>query len=90
LVDYTSPKFESSVRQNAIINALLINSKESLVLQSLINATTHHKWQFVKFAKDKIRELLTQEGYRDLFVASLPTLTNTEKNTLQKLLDEKK
>ena len=90
LVDYTSPKFESSVRQNAIINALLINPKDRLVLQSLISATTHHKWQFVKFAKDKIRELLTQEGYRELFVGLLPTLTNAEKNSLQRLLDEKK
>lgn len=89
LMDYTSFKFESSVRQNAIINSLLINPKDSLVLKNLVNATTHHKWQFVKFAKEKIRELLTQEGYRELFTNSLPTLTLTEKSTLQKLLDEK-
>ncbi len=89
LVVYTSSKYESSVRQNAIINALTINDKDTLVLKNLVNATTHYKWQFSKFGREKIRELLTLEGYRNLFESILPTLAEPDKSQLQKLLNEK-
>lgn len=89
LVDFTSPKYESAVRQNAIMNALTINDKDSNVLKSLVNATTHYKWQFSKFAREKIRELVALEGYKNLFESLIPTLNDSEKNQLQKLLKEK-
>ncbi|HNP33938.1 MAG TPA: M1 family metallopeptidase [Flavobacterium sp.] len=89
LVNYTSPKFQTSVRQNAIINALTISPKDELVLKNVVNATTHYKWQFSKFGRDKIRELLQQEDYRALFEKLLPTLPENEKTQLQKLLNEK-
>ncbi|MCF6132431.1 M1 family metallopeptidase [Flavobacterium wongokense] len=89
LIDYTSPKYESPVRQNAIVSALLINPKDKTVLKNLVNATTHYKWQFSKFGRDKIRELLRQANYRALFESLLPTLNENEKVQLQKLLDEK-
>ena len=88
LVDYTSPKYESSVRQNAIINALAINENDQAVLKNLVNATTHYKWQFTKFARDKIRELLVGEAkpkFQDIY----QTLTDMEKIQLDKLLVEK-
>jgi aminopeptidase N len=89
LVDYTSAKYESSVRQNAILNMLSINDKDITVLKSLVNATTHHKWQFSKFGRDKIRQLLKDDVYVGLFESLLPTLSESEKNQLQKLLSEK-
>jgi aminopeptidase N len=89
LVNYTSPTFESSVRQNAITNALSINPKDSAVLRNLVNATVHHKWQFSKFGRDKIRQLLKKEGYADLFQSILPSLSESEVIQLQKLLSEK-
>ncbi|WP_284652332.1 M1 family metallopeptidase [Flavobacterium terrisoli] len=89
LVDYTSAKYESSVRQNALQNALAINNKDTTVLKNLVNATTHHKWQFSKYGRDKIRELLAQDGQHALFESLLPTLPEAEKNQLQKLLSEK-
>lgn len=89
LVNYTSPTFESSVRQNAITNALSINSKDLAVLRNLVNATVHHKWQFSKFGRDKIRQLLKKEGYADLFQSILPSLSESEVIQLQKLLSEK-
>jgi aminopeptidase N len=88
LVEYTSSKYESSVRQNAIINALTINDKDVEVLKNLVNATTHYKWQFSKFGREKIRELLSLEGYRSLFESLLPALSESEKNQLQKLVKE--
>lgn len=89
LVAYTAPTFESSVRQNAITNALSINPKDSVVLKNLVNATVHHKWQFSKFGRDKIRQLLKKEGYADLFQSILSSLPESEAIQLQKLLSEK-
>jgi aminopeptidase N len=86
LVDYTSPKYETSVRQNAIINSLTINNKDTVVLKNLVNATTHYKWQFSKFGRDKIRELLLLEGFSSLFKKLLPSLSESEKVQLNKLL----
>jgi aminopeptidase N len=88
LVAYTSSKYESSIRQNAIMNALTINDKDTTVLKNLINTTTHYKWQFSKFGREKIRELLALEGYRTLFESLLSSLNENEKTQLQKLLKE--
>ncbi len=90
LLDYTSPKYESSIRQNALEYALSIEPKSLLILRNLVNATTHHKWQMVKYARDTIRLLLKKEGYRELFTSLLPELSEPEKVQLQRLLDEKK
>lgn len=89
LVDYTSPKYETSVRQNAIVNVLAINPKDEIALKNMVNATTHHKWQFSKFGREKIRELLVKEEYRKLFQSLLSQLNEAEKTNLQKLLAEK-
>ncbi|WP_293872455.1 M1 family metallopeptidase [Flavobacterium sp.] len=90
LVDYTSSKYETTVRQNAIINALTINPSDETVLKNLVDATTHFKWQFSKFGRDKIRELLRQDNFRKLFQSLIPQLNENEKIQLQRLLDEKK
>ncbi len=90
LLDYTSPKYESSIRQNALEYALSIEPKSLLILKNLVNATTHHKWQMVKYARDTIRLLLKKKGYRELFTSLLPELSEPEKVQLQRLLDEKK
>ena len=89
LVDYTSAKYETSVRQNAIFNALIIQPKNEIVLKNVVNATTHYKWQFSKFGREKIRELLRKDGYRSLFENLVSTVSEVEKVQLQKLLNEK-
>jgi len=62
LLDYASDKFESSVRQNALEVLLKLYPNEDNVIASLFHATTHHKWQFTKFSRDKIRELLKNQN----------------------------
>ena len=49
LLSYCSPKFESSIRQNALENLLFINDKDKNVLPLLVNSLVSHKWQFSKF-----------------------------------------
>jgi aminopeptidase N len=89
LINYTSENYESSVRQNAFINLFSINDTNEVLLKNLVNATTHHKWQFTKYARDKIRNLLKNETIRMQFELLLPAVNDAEKNNLQKLLNEK-
>ncbi|MNJ95021.1 Aminopeptidase N [compost metagenome] len=89
LEGYASSGYESAVRQNALANLLYLGKSDPVVLRNLVNATLHHKWQFVKFGKDNIRKLLKKEGYRELFDSLLPTLPEAEAKKLEALLAEK-
>ena len=72
LINYSESNFDSSIRQNALESLLIINSENEKVLHQLVNATTHHKWQFVKFGKDTIRLLLKSEKFKILFLETKP------------------
>ena len=89
LIDYCAPNYDSSIRQNALEVLIVTNPENEKVLQSLVNATIHHKWQFVKFGKDAIRTLMKQENYRKLFQDLLHKISEKEKSNLEKLLKEK-
>ena len=86
LKNYTSPSYESSVRQNALESFLSLYPENTEVLKNLVNATTHHKWQFTKYARDKIRELIKDERYYNQFENLLPLLSNEEQNQLKRLI----
>lgn len=88
LLNYTSIDYESVVRQNAITNLLYINPGDTNVLKTLANPLTHHKWQFSKFARDKIRELLKKDTFRLYFSELLPDLPENERLILGRLLSE--
>jgi aminopeptidase N len=64
LVDFTSVKYESSVRQNALELLLQLNPNDEQVIELLFSATNHHKWQFTKFCRDTIRENLKNTAFR--------------------------
>ena len=86
LQNYSSSNFESSIRQNAIDAILLINPKDEVMLKNLINATTHFKWQFSKYAKDQIRRLLKNNELRMYFDKIMLELNQAEQIQLKKLL----
>jgi len=87
LLDYSSPKYESSIRQNALTNLLFLNPNDQNILQNLVNATTHHKWQFTLFARNQIRELIKTERHKKYFQDMLPTLNSAEQSQLKRLLE---
>lgn len=89
LLQYTSPTFESSVRLNAFTSLFAMNVTVDALMKNLVNATTHHKWQVSKYARDKIRSLLAKDSNRKQFENLLDALPDAEKNNLQKLLNEK-
>ena len=86
LIQYTSPSYESSIRLNAFEGLLSNYTDNKEVLKNLVNATTHHKWQFTKYARDKIRELIKDEKIYAQFETLLPNLTIEEENQLKRLL----
>ena len=88
LIDYTSTKYESSIRQNAFQVAFQLTPIDVEVLKNLVNATTHFKWQFNKFAKEYIRELIKIGDYKSIFQTMIPQLPENDKIQLQKLLAE--
>lgn len=83
LIDYASIFYDATVRQNALEVLVQINPSEDKVLRSLVNATTHHKWQFVKFAKESIRKLLKKEEFRKQVQELLPSFSVKEQQFLQ-------
>ena len=85
LIDYTSPKFDSAIRQNAFESLFQLDSKNEIMLKNLVNATFHHKWQFVKFAKDKVRGLNKIEAYKMIFENLKSQLSAIEKTQLIQL-----
>lgn len=88
LISYTSPIYEASVRQNALEQLLLNQILSDEVLRSLVNATTHHAWQFSKFGRDTIRKLIKNSEIRIVFQTLQPTLLEQERLQLQRLLNE--
>lgn len=87
LLDYTGVDFESVVRQNALVNLLYLDANDTNALEALVYATVHHKWQFTKYARDKIRSLIKKEKYKTFYTDLLPKLPENEKAQLQKLLN---
>ncbi|WP_298392407.1 M1 family metallopeptidase [Flavobacterium sp.] len=86
LIDYTKPSYESSIRQNALENFLAMFPENIEVLKNLVQATTHHKWQFTKFARDKIRELTKNDKILKVLQEIAPQLSVEEQYQLSKLI----
>nr|WP_315146682.1 M1 family metallopeptidase [uncultured Flavobacterium sp.] len=89
LIQYSSLDFEASTRQNALESLIGFQIIKPEVLHNLVNATTHHLWQFSKFGRDNIRKLLKDPKYRVAFEELLPKLNENEKSQLNRLLVEK-
>lgn len=90
LFDYTNSKYESSIRQNALQAAVQLTPIDDQVLLNLVQATTHFKWQFSKFAKEYLRQLMTLDSYKERFQNLLPSLPTAEQQQLDKLLHDKR
>ncbi|WP_396217932.1 M1 family metallopeptidase [Flavobacterium sp.] len=88
LLNYTSSNNESSVRQNALEVLLELYPENEQVIRALFQATTHHKWQFTKFAKEKIRALLKQSDFRNKVENLVKTADENMTNLYLKFLKE--
>ncbi len=89
LIKYATPEYESSIRQNALENLIFIGPNDKNAMKLLVNPLVHHKWQFSKFAREKIRELIKYIAPRKFYEKLLPELPENERAQLKRLLDEK-
>ncbi|WP_264558865.1 M1 family metallopeptidase [Flavobacterium sp. N2270] len=80
--------YESGVRQNALETLINFKLISNSVLTSLIDASMHHKWRFVSYAKAEIRKLIsTDEGNQQL-KDLLPLLNENQQSRLNSFFNE--
>jgi len=88
LLSYTSSNNESYLRENALEVLLELYPENEQVIQALFQATTHHKWQFTKFAREKIRTKLKQPDFRNQVENLVKTADEKTANLYLKFLKE--
>ena len=88
LIAFSSTKYEATTRQNALEKLFAFKIINDQVLTNLVNATTHHMWQFSKYGRDTIRILLKKSDLRASFERILPNLNPDEQFQLNRLLKE--
>jgi aminopeptidase N len=88
LVSFSTPEYEATTRQNALEKLIAFKFINDDVLTNLVNATTHHMWQFSKFGRETIRVLLKNSEMRTSFNRILPNLNPDEQFQLDRLLKE--
>ncbi|MVO08152.1 M1 family peptidase [Flavobacterium sp. TP390] len=88
LETYTQLPYEASVREPALETLIKLGKISDTVLEQLIDASLHHKWQFVKFAKDNIRVLISNDEFREKFILLKDKLNPTQKERIDYFLKE--
>ena len=88
LIDYSSPKFEATTRQNALEKLIAFGIINDTVLKNLVNAATNPIWQFSKFGRENIRILLKNKEMRLSFERISLNLSDKEQFQLNRLLKE--
>ena len=88
LIHYSSINYEANTRQNALEKLIAFKIINDVVLKNLVNATTHHMWQFSKFGRDNLRKLLTNPVMRVSLERIVTDLNEAEQFQLNRLLKE--
>lgn len=86
LSGYTSPGYTYEVRQNAFI---MLNELQAFTddnLKDLVNASLHHSWQFAKFSRQLLTDLLNDLTYKIRFNTIISELDSKEQTFLKSKL----
>ena len=86
LSDYTSNKYEFSVRQNAFININKIKNFNDKSLQNLLDCCTLPNWRNAKWSKDFLESLLKDVKIKSDYQRILPNLNNENQTMLKRFL----
>jgi aminopeptidase N len=90
LEQLTKAPYESGVRQNALETLINFKLISNSVLTSLIDASIHHKWRFVSYAKAEIRKLISKDEGNQQLKELLPLLNENQQNRLNSFFNEVK
>lgn len=85
---YTAPRYDYSIRENAFGFLYQINRFTTESYKNLLQATLHPAWQFQKFSKALLKELLKEEGHRKNLNALKSVLNAEEIKVLEHYLNE--
>ena len=86
LGSYTSPTYSPEIRQKALLYLHQTLGLTDEHLKNLINASMHHSWQFKKFARALIDDVLKDEDYKNRITALLPMLNSEEQRYIKSKL----
>ncbi|MFY0481308.1 M1 family metallopeptidase [Flavobacterium sp. PLA-1-15] len=89
LLQYASPNYESTLRQNALTKLLYLDKNDINPMKYLVNGLVSHRWQFSKYSRDNIRALLKSDKHRKYFESIVAELPENEQFQLNRLLNEK-
>lgn len=64
LGSYTKPEYSTEIRQSAFFYLKEAFGLNEQSLTNLVKATNHHSWQFKKFARNLLDELLVDSDYK--------------------------
>lgn len=86
LTGYTHPQYNLETRQTAFDYLFQTLGLTNQNLKDLANATVHHSWQFKKFARTLMEELLKDADYKSRIITLLPTLNPEEQRYINSKL----
>ncbi|MBL7886548.1 MAG: M1 family metallopeptidase [Flavobacterium sp.] len=88
LQNYTSTNFESSIRENAFEALFQLNQNDEIALRNLIEATSHFKWRFALYAKDKLKLLYKNNDTKIILNNLFLSLDDNQKNRMIKIVND--
>ncbi len=83
LSGYTAPEYSFEVRQGAFQYLKEAFGFKDSNLMDLAQATTHHSWQFKKFSRNLMMELLEDKVYKERFMTLLGKLKPEERRYIE-------
>lgn len=86
LGSYTNPIYSIETRQTAFQYLFQTFGLTDEHLKNLVDASMHHSWQFKKFARTLIDELLKDDDYKNRLTSLVPMLNEEEKRYINSKL----
>ncbi len=87
LTSYTHPKYPLEVRRNAFRWIGEVFSFTDQNLLDLINASQHHQWQFKKYSRNLLQELMKNDDYKSRIGVLKEKLGPNEIRYIETILD---
>lgn len=88
LIQYTQSDYDANIREIAFQYCLEMQLMNGDILRNLIQATTHHKWSFAKFAKSTLYDLMKDLQIREAIANMSIHLTAEEIIQIEKLYQQ--
>ena len=78
---YTNPSQHFEIRQQAFQYLYQIKGFDEMALRNLVQACKHPVWQFSKFSRELLKELMSNKDYRIVLEGIVTDLPSEEKGT---------